>query len=43
LALITQVPAPIKETSPALIVQTEAALASIVKSTGKPDVAVAAG
>src|SRR5215216_4188444 len=43
LALITHVPDQVKETTPPLIVQTEEADASIVKTTGKPEVAVAVG
>lgn len=41
--MITQVPAPSKETTPAFIEQTEEAVASIVRVTAKPDVAVAVG
>ncbi len=38
---MTQVPAPMKETTPPLIEHTEEALASMVKAAVKPDVEVA--
>ncbi len=39
--MITQLPTPLKETTPLLIEHTEAALASMVNATVKPDVALA--
>ena len=41
--MITQVPTPMKETTPLLIEHTEDALASMVNATVKPDVVVAVG
>ena len=41
--MITQVPTPMKETTPLLIEHTEDALASMVNATIKPDVEVAVG
>ena len=41
LALITQVPAPVNDTVEPEIEQTDAALASIVNVTARPEVAVA--
>ena len=43
MASISQVPFPMNETTPALIEQTEAAAASIEKTTARPEVAVAVG
>ena len=42
-ASMTQVPTPLKETVEPLIEQTALAEASIVRATGRPEVAVAVG